>query len=98
MRYLSWIILLLVLILLLIQTLRERRQKKENDGVTGDTTIGELLERDRGVAKILMAQGMHCVGCPSSTGESLNEAARVHGIDPEALLSAVRTYFQDAGT
>lgn len=54
--------------------------------VTKDTTIGELLEMDRGVVPILMKAGMHCVGCPSSANESLEEACMVHGMDFQPLL------------
>ena len=42
--------------------------------VTKETTMGEMLELDGGIALILMQAGMHCVGCPSSIGESLEEA------------------------
>ena len=45
--------------------------------VTKETTMGEMLELDGGIAVILMQAGMHCVGCPSSIGESLEEACMV---------------------
>ena len=48
--------------------------------VTKDMTIGELLMADRGAGMILMQNGMHCVGCPSAAGETLEEASMVHGI------------------
>ena len=48
--------------------------------ITKEMTMGELLSIDRGVAVVLMNAGMHCIGCPSSIGESLEEAAMVHGI------------------
>ena len=54
--------------------------------VTKETTMGEMLELDGGIAVILMQAGMHCVGCPSSIGESLEEACMVHGIDTDELL------------
>ena len=47
---------------------------------TKDMTIGELLMMDRGAAAILMGNGMHCVGCPSAAGETLEEASMVHGM------------------
>ena len=53
--------------------------------VTKETTMGEMLELDGGIAVILMQAGMHCVGCPSSIGESLEEACMVHGIDCDDL-------------
>ena len=61
--------------------------------ITKQTTMGEMLDYDRGIAYVLMQSGMHCVGCPASQAESLEEAAFVHGIDPDALLAAVNEYF-----
>ena len=60
--------------------------------VTGDTNIGELLRIDAGVAPILMGIGMHCLGCPASQGESIAEAAMLHGIDPEALVDEINKF------
>ena len=54
--------------------------------VNKDTTIGEVIQIDAGVIPILMGAGMHCVGCPSSAGETLEEAAMVHGIDGDMLV------------
>ena len=54
--------------------------------VSRDTTIGEALSMNPGIAPILQEIGMHCLGCPASQGESLAEAAMVHGIDAELLL------------
>ena len=63
--------------------------------ITKDMTMGELLSRDRGVAIVLMQAGMHCIGCPSSIGESLEEAAMVHGIDADELLVNINKYFEE---
>ena len=49
-------------------------------------TIGELLEKNPEKADILLQAGMHCLGCPASQGETLEEACEVHGIDVEELL------------
>ena len=54
--------------------------------ITKQTLIGEMLQMDMGIAAILMAAGMHCVGCPSSAMESLEEACMVHGMDAELLV------------
>ena len=51
-----------------------------------DTKIGELLEVAPEKAEILMEAGMHCLGCPASQAETLEEACEVHGIDVEELL------------
>ena len=60
--------------------------------VTKDMTIGEILNIDIAFAPILMQAGMHCIGCPSSQGESLEEAAMVHGMDCDGLLVAINEY------
>lgn len=54
-----------------------------------DMTIGEILVAAPDVAPILMSAGMHCLGCPSAQGETLEEAAMVHGIDINELMSAI---------
>ena len=58
-------------------------------GITKDMTIGEILNANPNVAPVLMEAGMHCLGCPSAQGESLEEAAMVHGIDIDALMKAI---------
>ncbi len=62
--------------------------------ITKDMTIGEILNVDYNLAGVLMGGGMHCIGCPSSQGETLEEAAMVHGIDPELLLARLNTYLE----
>ena len=52
-------------------------------------TIGQLLAVNPNIAPILMKMGMHCLGCPSAQGESLEEAAMVHGMDIEALMAKI---------
>ncbi len=51
-----------------------------------DMTIGELLEKAPEKAEILLNAGMHCLGCPASQAETLEEACEVHGIDVEEIL------------
>jgi hybrid cluster-associated redox disulfide protein len=60
--------------------------------VSKDMLIGQLLRLDEGFAPILMAAGMHCLGCPSAQGESLEEAAFVHGIDADELVKKLNDY------
>lgn len=62
------------------------------EGSTKDMLIGEILQADATVAPILMASGMHCIGCPASQGESLEEAAMVHGIDSDELVTKINEY------
>ena len=63
--------------------------------VTKCTLIGEALMFDKGVAAILMQNGMHCVGCPSSAGESLEEASMVHGMDVNQLITDINAYLKN---
>ncbi len=53
------------------------------------TTIGELLEKNPEKADILLQAGMHCLGCPASQAETIEEACMVHGIDVEELLQEI---------
>lgn len=60
--------------------------------ISKDMTIGEILTINPGVAPILMEIGMHCLGCPSAQGESLEEAAMVHGIDSDLLVEKINAF------
>ncbi len=51
-----------------------------------NTKIGEILEKAPEKAEILLAAGMHCLGCPASQEETLEEACQMHGIDVEELV------------
>ena len=57
--------------------------------ITKDMTIGEILVTKPEVAPILMEAGMHGLGCPSAQGESLEEAAMVHGLDIDSLMDKI---------
>ena len=57
--------------------------------ITKEMTIGEILQTNPDVAPILMEAGMHCLGCPSAQGESLEEAAIVHGMDIDDLMKKI---------
>lgn len=60
--------------------------------VNKEMTIAEMIQIDTGIIPILMEAGMHCVGCPSAQGESLEEAAMVHGMDVDALVEEINTF------
>lgn len=66
------------------------REEKMMDGITKEMTIGEILRANPDVAPVLMEAGMHCLGCPSAQGESLEEAAMVHGLDIDELMKAIQ--------
>ncbi len=57
--------------------------------ISKDTTIGEALRINPNIAPVLMEIGMHCLGCPSAQGESLEEAAMVHGIAVDDLMTKI---------
>ncbi len=57
--------------------------------ITGDMLIGDVLRNYPEVSGTLLACGMHCLGCPSSQAESLEEACMVHGLNTEAVLAAL---------
>ncbi|MBQ1749496.1 MAG: DUF1858 domain-containing protein [Lachnospiraceae bacterium] len=65
--------------------------------VNKDTQIGELLMIDEGVTPILLAVGMHCIGCPASQMETIEEAAMVHGVDPQSLVDEINDYLNTEG-
>lgn len=63
--------------------------------ITKDMTIGNLLRENELIAPILMRAGMHCLGCPASQAESLEEACMVHGIDCDVLVSQINEILAD---
>ena len=60
------------------------------ENITKDMTIGEILRTAPEIAPVLMEAGMHCLGCPASQAESLEEAAMVHGIDIDSLMEVIK--------
>lgn len=59
---------------------------------TKDTLIGDALDTDQSLASYFMEMGMHCLGCPSSRGESIEEACGVHGVDCDTLLAKLNAH------
>ena len=55
--------------------------------ITKDTIIGEILDMDQTTAPFFLEMGMHCLGCPSSRGETVEQACMVHGVEVEELLA-----------
>lgn len=60
--------------------------------INKDTTIGDILDADQGTAQFFLAMGMHCLGCPASRGESIEEACQVHGVDCDDLVEEINNY------
>ena len=66
-----------------------RKPKIKWRSITKDTIIGDILDVAPQTAPIFLSIGMHCLGCPSSRGETVEEACMVHGVDCEKLLALV---------
>ena len=60
--------------------------------VTKDTLIGDILDFDVETAQFFFEIGMHCLGCPHSRGESIEDACLVHGTDAEALVNKINEF------
>ena len=60
--------------------------------VTKKTIIGDVLDFDPETAQFFFAIGMHCLGCPASRGESIEDACAVHGTDADALIEQINTF------
>ena len=63
--------------------------------VTKEMTIGEIIMIDQGVIAVLLNYGMHCIGCPSAQGESLEEACMVHGLEVDPLVDEINAYLSN---
>lgn len=62
--------------------------------ITKEMVIGDIIRMDTGVIPILMQAGMHCVGCPSAQGETLEEACMVHRMDVNDLVEKINNYIE----
>jgi len=61
--------------------------------ITKDMTIKQVIDKDINCAPVFFDFGMHCIGCPVSSGESLEEASAVHGVDVNELVKKLNEYF-----
>ena len=62
--------------------------------VTKDSIIGDILDYDRTTAEYFLEIGMHCLGCPSSQRETLEQAAEVHGLDADDLIEDIKGFME----
>lgn len=62
--------------------------------ITKDSIIGDILDADSTTAPYFIEMGMHCLGCPSARGESLEQACMVHGVDVNELVSKLNSHIQ----
>lgn len=63
--------------------------------ITKDMIVGEVLDIDTGAAKYFFEIGMHCLGCPASRGETIEQACAVHGADVDELVAKLNAHFAD---
>ena len=62
--------------------------------VTKDMIIMDVLRADMGTAQFFLDIGMHCLGCPSASGESIEQACMVHGADADKLIADINAYLE----
>ena len=65
--------------------------------ITKEMTIAQALEEKPDCGPVFMQFGMHCLGCPASQAESLEDACAVHGVDPESVIKAINDKIADSG-
>ena len=63
--------------------------------ITKDMIVGDVLDIDTGAAKYFFEIGMHCLGCPASRGETLEQACAVHNADGDAHIAKLNAYFEN---
>ena len=74
--------------------LKKDKDEKKADvkQVTRETIIGDILDMDQTTAPYFMEIGMHCLGCPASRGETIEEACEVHGVDCDELIGKLNEH------
>ena len=62
--------------------------------ITKDMIIADIIQVNMGCVPILLNEGMHCIGCPASQGETLEEACMVHGLDADILVKQLNDFVE----
>ncbi len=65
--------------------------------ITKQSIIGDILDYEPETAQFFFAIGMHCLGCPASRGESVEDACAVHGTDADALIEQINAFIAQKG-
>ena len=65
------------------------------DKVNKNSVIGDVLDNDEGTAQFFLEIGMHCLGCPASRGETIEQACEVHGTDADQLVEKINKYLEE---
>ena len=63
--------------------------------ITKDMTIGDILDADRETVPFFLEMGMHCLGCPASRGETVEDACAVHGVDADELDNKINEFLKN---
>jgi len=63
--------------------------------ITPDMIIADVLKLDRGTIPIFLNNGLHCLGCPSASGESIEDACAIHGLDANKLVKELNEFFDN---
>ena len=71
-----------------------KKDKSAARKVTRQTIIGDILDMDQSTAPYFLEIGMHCLGCPSARGETLEEACAVHGVDCDELIEKLNAHLE----
>ena len=62
---------------------------------TKDSLVGEVLDNDESLARYFLEMGMHCLGCPSSRGETVEQACAVHGVNADELVAKLNEHLKN---
>ena len=60
--------------------------------ITKQSVVGDVLDFDPTTAEYFLEMGMHCLGCPSARGESIEDACAVHGVDADELVEKIKAH------
>ena len=63
--------------------------------INRQTVIGDILDLDGTTASFFLEMGMHCLGCPASRGETIEQACEVHGVDADELVAKLNAHLAD---
>ncbi len=60
--------------------------------ITKDSIIGDILDMNTDTAPFFLEMGMHCLGCPSARGETIEQACQVHGVNADELVEKINNF------
>ena len=78
-------------------TIADERKERNMMQITKQSIIGDILDMEPETAQFFFAIGMHCLGCPASRGESVEDACAVHGTDADALIKQINEFLASKG-